>query len=93
MQLLKLNWRDHSFQDNHQNYKSVDEDLKYFGEMNSKPVMTLMEDATKEWGELKTPFYAMTFVNKSMSELVRLPYTNAWRTKDIQADCPSCTVS
>ena len=44
----------------------MDEDLRYFGEMNSKPVMTLMEDATKEWGELKTPFYAMTFVNKTI---------------------------
>ena len=82
-----------ALQGDHQNYKDLDKDLAYFGTMNSLPVLQLLTATVEsDWGVPKAPFHTMNFVNDTMGYLVRLPYTNAWRVQDIQADCPSCTV-
>jgi len=86
----------HNNYDYQQNYKNLDTDLQYFGEMNAQPVLDVMHKATAEWGEAKVVPHAINFVNYSINSFVRLPYTNAWRVQlgelDIKADCPTCTV-
>merc|ERR1712168_715157 len=82
----------HNNYDYQQNYKSMQTDLDYFGEKNSKPVLDVMRRAIADWGQEKVVSHSINFVNFTMNTFVRLPYTNAWRVGDIRADCASCTV-
>jgi len=74
----------HNNYDYQQNYKSLHNDLSYFGERNSRPVLDILSKSTVP--------HAVNFVNYTMNTFARLPYTNAWRVEYIKADCPSCTV-
>ena len=75
-----------NFQDSPRNaYQSVSRDLSYFGDANISPVLDLMWSARANQND-------MASVNKTMSQLVRMPYTNAWRMGRIHHDCFSCTV-
>eukprot|EP00095_Tigriopus_kingsejongensis_P012687 maker-scaffold22_size673200-snap-gene-4.22 protein:Tk12687 transcript:maker-scaffold22_size673200-snap-gene-4.22-mRNA-1 annotation:"polysaccharide deacetylase" len=65
-------------------YKDVEEDLKYFGIMNTYPVLDILWKADMK--EFIGP------VNHTMSYYVRLPYTNAWRAGNVKRDCYACTV-
>ena len=61
-------------------------DLSYFGEANISPVLDLMHFAGITNDTL------IEHVNTTMSNLVRLPFTNAWRFGPLAKDCPTCTV-
>ena len=63
----------------------MNRDLSYFGEANISPVLDLMWSARAKENDLAV-------VNTTMSSLVRMPYTNAWRMGRIHHDCFPCTV-
>lgn len=72
-------------------YMDVNNDLAYFGDANSNPVLDLLirAGATDE---------VLDYVNYTMSTYVRMPYSNNWRVataandRPIVANCPGCTV-
>lgn len=66
-------------------YKDLEQDLNYFGPLSIKPVLDLLR--------LNGFEKYIDVTNKTMTEWVRLPYTNSWRLKSgFRADCFSCTV-
>merc|ERR1711974_135364 len=76
----------HNSRDSPRNaYQNVNRDLTYFGESNISPVLDLMWSAGAKEPDLGA-------VNATMSKLVRMPYTNAWRIGRLHHDCFPCTV-
>jgi len=53
---------------------NAQEDIKYFGLMNTYPVLDVL------WKANLREFIPR--VNKTMSTIVRMPYTNNWRIAD-----------
>ena len=66
-------------------YKNVTLDISYFGDANISPVLDLMWSDNANLSDIAS-------VEATMNQLVRIPYTNAWRIGQINHDCFSCTV-
>jgi len=67
-------------------YMNVEQDMQYFGDMNSEPVLDLL------WSNGRRD--VMNYVNFTLSSLVRMPYTNNWRVPYLRIthDCSGCTI-
>lgn len=77
-----------SFQNSPNNaYRDIRTDLQYFGQVNINPVLDLM------WDNGRRDMEQLVRINSTMTQLVRMPYTNAWRLGNLHQDCYPCTVS
>ena len=77
----------HGQHDPKNGYQDLTRDLGYFGQANLDPVLELMRNSGMRDENM------MGFVNHTMSTIVRMPYTNAWRIGRVKHDCFQCTVS
>lgn len=65
-------------------YVNLEEDIKYFGIMNTYPILDML------WKADLKPYIGP--VNHTMTYYVRMPYTNNWRIGGQHRDCYHCTI-